>query len=349
MTRPDYSADESLVIEEQILSAYAMQTIDMDWGNIIVGVRIEDTEYETVGQKLVGSVAEPLKVKQSYTNVLPSAHVNWDFKDDQKIRFSFSTGVSRPTYIEARASASISEISESITGGNPFLEEETSWGLDVAWEWYYNEASIFSITAFHRSIDNVIAEETTLVDGSLYSSIANPGDLWDLTGFGNGDDGKLQGVEFNYIGRLDNYIEGFWSGFGLEANITAIDSEYTAPSGIELRLPGQSDLTYNVSLFYEDHGLSARLSYRYRDAWQDETETGAVFEFTQAIFWDEQSRLDLSIRYDLEPLIGYKASVFLDMNNLTDENDSRYAAEKWNPTQNEYYGRRYLTGIRFSL
>jgi len=349
LTRPDYSADESLVIEEQILSAYAMQTIDMDWGNIIVGVRIEDTEYETVGQKLVGSVAEPLKVKQSYTNVLPSAHVNWDFKDDQKIRFSFSTGVSRPTYIEARASASISEISESITGGNPFLEEETSWGLDVAWEWYYNEASIFSITAFHRSIDNVIAEETTLVDGSLYSSIANPGDLWDLTGFGNGDDGKLQGVEFNYIGRLDNYIEGFWSGFGLEANITAIDSEYTAPSGIELRLPGQSDLTYNVSLFYEDHGLSARLSYRYRDAWQDETETGAVFEFTQAIFWDEQSRLDLSIRYDLEPLIGYKASVFLDMNNLTDENDSRYAAEKWNPTQNEYYGRRYLTGIRFSL
>ena len=36
LTRPDYSADETLVIEEQILSAYAMQTIDMDWGNIIV-------------------------------------------------------------------------------------------------------------------------------------------------------------------------------------------------------------------------------------------------------------------------------------------------------------------------
>ena len=349
LTRPDYSADETLVIEEQILSAYAMQTIDMDWGNIILGLRVEDTEYETIGQKLVGAVAEPLSVKQSYTNVLPSAHVNWDFKEDQKLRFSFSTGISRPTYIEARASASISEISESITGGNPFLEEETSWGIDIAWEWYYNEASILSLTAFHRSIDNVIAEETLLVDGSLYSSIADPGDLWSLTGFGNGDDGRLQGIELNYIGRLDNYVEGFFSGFGLEANFTVIDSEYTAPSGLDFRLPGQSDLTYNVSLFYEDHGLSARLSYRYRDAWQDETETGAVFEFTQAIFWDEQSRLDLSIRYDLEPLVGYKASVFLDMNNLTDENDSRYAAERWNPTQNEYYGRRYLAGIRFSL
>lgn len=349
LTRPEYSADETLVIEEQIISAYAMQTIDMDWGNIIVGLRVEDTEYETIGQKLVGSVAEPLAVKQSYTNVMPSAHVNWDIKEDQKLRFSFSTGVSRPTYIEARASASISEIGQSITGGNPFLEEETSWGIDVAWEWYYNEASIFSITAFHRSIDNVIAEETLQVDGTIYSDIATPGELWDLTGFGNGDDGRLQGIEFAYIGRLDNYIEGFWSGFGIEANVTTIDSEYTAPSGLEFRLPGQSDLTYNVSLFYEDHGLSARLSYRYRDAWQDETETGAVFEFTQAIFWDEQARLDLSIRYDLEDLIGYKASVFLDMNNLTDENDSRYAGERWNPSQNEYYGRRYLAGIRFSM
>ena len=160
-----------------------------------------------------------------------------------------------------------------------------------------------SLTAFHRSIDNVIAEETLLVDGSLYSSIANPGDLWNLTGLETVTTENCKEVELNYIGRLDNYIEGFWSGFGLEANITSIDSEYTAPSGIEFRLPGQSDLTYNLSLFYEDHGLSARLSYRYRDAWQDETETGAVFEFTQAIFWDEQSRLDLSIRYDLEPLI----------------------------------------------
>ena len=84
-----------------------------------------------------------------------------------------------------------------------------------------------------------------------------------------------------------------------------------------------------MSLFYEDHGLSAKAQLSIPRCVAGRNGNGAVFEFTQAIFWDEQSRLDLSIRYDLEPLIGYKASVFLDMNNLTDENDSRYAAEKW--------------------
>jgi TonB-dependent receptor len=350
LTRPGFGEDEALEIDETILSAYLMQTIDMDWGNIVLGVRVEDTDYETAGIKLVGAVTQPLKVSQTYTNVLPSAHVNWDFREDQKLRFSFSTGISRPTYIEARASGDISAISESVSGGNPELEEETSWGVDLAWEWYFNEASLLSVTAFHRSIDNVIAESTVKVAGSIYSDIAGPGDLWDLTSFDNGKDGKLNGLEVAYTARLDNYIGGFWSGFGVEANLTAIDSEYTTPGGLEFNLPGQSDLSYNFSVFYEDHGLMARLSYRYRDSFADETETGAVFGFTEAIYWDEQSRVDLAVRYDLSPFIGgYNASLFLNVNNLTDEEDAQYAGKKWKTIRVEEYGRYYVAGVRFSL
>ncbi len=349
LTRPDFEDDERLEIDETILSAYVMQTIDMDWGNIVLGVRIEDTDYETTGTKLVGSVPQPLKVSQDYTSVLPNAHINWDFREDQKIRLSFSTGISRPTYIEARAAGSISEIGESVTGGNPELDEEKSWGIDLAWEWYFNDASILSVTAYHRSIDNVIAESTVLVDGTIYSDIAAPGDLWELSSFDNGDDGELNGLELAYTARLDNYLEGFWSGFGIEANLTLIDSEYTTPGGLKFDLPGQSDLAYNVSLFYEDHGFMARLSYRYRDQFQDETETGAVFGFTQAVYWDEQSRLDLAMRYDLEPLIGYKASLFVNVNNITNEEDGQFAGKSWNWIRNESYGRRYLAGVRLSL
>ena len=349
LVQPDFEEDEALEIEETILSAYLMQTIDMEWGNIVLGVRVEDTDYETTGIKLVGAVSQPLKVSQNYTNVLPSAHVNWDFRDDQKLRFSFSTGISRPTYIEARAAGSISEIGEAVSGGNPELDEEKSWGVDLAWEWYFNEASLLSVTAFHRSIDNVIAESTVKVKGSIYSDFAAPDDLWDLSSFDNGKDGKLHGLELAYTARLDNYLDGFWAGFGMEANLTAISSEYTTPDGLEFDLPGQSDLSYNISLFYEDHGFMARLSYRYRDAFADETETGAVFGFAEPIYWDEQSRVDLAMRYDLEPLIGYKASLFLNINNLTNEEDGQYAGKKWKPVRIESYGSRYLAGVRFSL
>jgi len=91
------------------------------------------------------------------------------------------------------------------------------------------------------------------------------------------------------------------------------------------------------------------LSYRYRDAFADETETGAVFGFAEPIYWDEQSRVDLAMRYDLEPLIGYKASLFLNINNLTNEEDGQYAGKKWKPVRIESYGSRYLAGVRFSL
>jgi len=348
-SRANFPEDEMITIEEVILAAYVMQTFDMDWGNVIVGVRIEDTEYDTVGSRLVGAVAEPLTVSKSYTNVLPSAHVNWDLDDDRKVRLSFSSGISRPSYIESRAAADISEVAMSVSGGNPNLEEETSWGIDLAYEWYFAEASIFSATIFYRSIDNVISESSEKVLGSIYSDIAMDGELWDLQGFGNGSDGKLNGLELAFTGRLDNYIEGFFSGFGIEANATFIDSEYTTPGGLTFELPGQSDATYNFSVFYEDHGLSARLSYRYRDAWLDETETSSVFGLAEGIYWDEQSRVDLSVRYDLEPLINQKVSLFLDMNNLTDETDVRYTGALWNPNQVEAYGRRYVAGFRYSL
>ena len=198
-------------------------------------------------------------------------------------------------------------------------------------------------------IDNVIAESNEKVDGSIYSDFAEPGELWDLSAFGNGKDGELQGIEIAFTGRLDNYIEGFFSGFGVEANLALIDSEYTAPSGFEFSLPGQSDTNYNFSLFYEDYGISARITYRYRDEWLDETETGNVFGLGSSVYWDEQERVDLAIRYNLEALTGYQASVFLNMNNLTDETDVRYSGSKWNPNQIESYGRRYLVGFRLNF
>jgi len=348
-SRVDYPETTKVNIDETMLSAYLMQTIDQDWGNIVVGLRIEDTDYETSGSRLVGAESVPLTVGRTYTNYLPNVHINWDLAEDKKVRLSFSTGISRPTYDEARAAADISVPGESISGGNPFLEEETSWGIDAAYEWYFNEASLLALTVFHRSIDNVISESNEKVLGSIYSDAAEPGDLWDLSGFGNGRDGELTGFELAFTGRLDNYMEGFLSGFGIEANLTSASSEYTLPSGAKLQLPGQSDLTYNFSIFYEDHGLSARLSYRFRDAWLDETESAGVFGLAEGVYWDEQTRLDLSVRYDLEQFTGYKASLFLNMNNITDETDVRYTAKAWNPNQVESYGRRYLIGFRFSL
>ena len=361
--RSDFPDNESIDIEETMFAAYIMQTFEMDWGTIVAGLRVEDTEYETNGFKLAtisddnlsfgnvdaGGVKEVLSVKRSYTNYLPNIHINYDVADDKKLRLSYSTGISRPSYIEARAASSIGIITQEITGGNPFLKEEESWGLDAAFEWYYNDASLFSVTVFMREIDNVISESNSKVDGSLYSDTAQPGELWDLAAFGNGKDGELQGIEISINARLDNYIDGFFSGFGASLNLALIESEYTTPEGQTFALPGQSDTNYNATIFYEDHGFTARLTYRYRSEWLDETETGAVFEKDGGVYWAPQNRLDASFRYDLEGLTGQKASLFLDLNNITDESDMRYTSEPWNVNQVESFGKRFIGGVRYSF
>ena len=359
--RSDFPDDEKIDIEEVLFAAYIMQTFEMDWGNIVAGLRIEDTEYETNGFRLAtvsGDIGyeniavgakEVLSVKRTYTNYLPSVHVNYDMSEDVKLRLSYSTGISRPSYIEARAAASINILSNEIAGGNPFLKQEESWGIDAAFEWYYDEASLFSITIFHREIDNVISESNEKVDGTLYSDQAQPGELWDLAGFGNGKDGELQGLEISLNARMDNYIDGFFSGFGASLNLALIESEYTTPEGKVFALPGQSDTNYNASIFYEDHGFSARLTYRYRSEWLDETETGAVFNLGGGVYWAAQNRLDASVRYDLEALTGQKASIFADFNNITDESDMRYTAQRWNVNQVESFGRSFLAGVRYAF
>tara|TARA_B100001113_G_scaffold170210_1_gene139256 strand:- start:545 stop:2044 length:1500 start_codon:yes stop_codon:yes gene_type:complete len=361
-TRSDFPDDEKINIEEVLFAAYIMQTFDMEWGTIVAGLRVEDTEYETNGFRLAtvsaedigyGNIAtgekEALSVKRTYTNYLPSLHINYDMSDDVKLRLSYSTGISRPSYIESRAAASINDISQTITGGNPFLKEEESWGIDAAFEWYYDEASLFSVTIFHREIDNVISESNEKIDGSLYSDQAEPGELWDLSAFGNGSDGELQGLEISLNARLDNYITGFFSGFGASINLALIDSEYTTPEGKVFALPGQSDTNYNASIFYEDRSFSARLTYRYRSEWLDETETGAVFNLGGGVYWAAQNRLDASVRYDLEELTGQKASIFVDFNNITDESDMRYTAQRWNVNQVESFGRHFLAGVRYAF
>jgi len=359
--RSDFPDDEKINIEETLMAAYIMQTFDMEWGNIIAGLRIEDTEYQTVGfrlatvsgdigyENIAAGAKEELSVKRTYTNYLPSVHLNYDLAEDKKLRLSYSTGISRPSYIESRAAASINSISESIAGGNPFLKEEESWGLDASFEWYYADASLFAVTIFHRDIDNVISESNEKVDGTLYSDDAQPGELWDLAAFGNGSDGQLQGLEISFVGRLDNYIEGFFSGFGASFNLGIIDSEYTTPEGRKFALPGQSDTNYNASIFYEDRGFSARITYRYRSEWLDETETGAVFGLSGGVYWAPQMRLDASIRYDLEELTGQKASIFVDFNNISDESDMRYTSAPWNVNQVESFGRAFTAGLRYSF
>lgn len=331
---PAITPANKILIEEDITAAYAMATTEFGWGNLVVGARVEQTDYTSEGTVLDG----PLSVSDTFTNFLPSAHLNINLADDVKLRLSASSGISRPTYNEWRAAASVDIADREVTGGNPHLEAEEAMGLDVALEWYFADASLLSAGAFYRTIDNVIYADSSAIDGGLYLASA-AGESWTYTGNVNGDDGKMQGLEFNVIGRAEQRLPSPFDGLGFSANMTVLDTEFTGLDGANYDLPGTSDLVYNASLFYEKYDVSVRLNYQYRDEWISPLEDPSEY-------WGEQKRLDLTAIYTLPfDFSGATVSVYANANNLTDETDVRFAGNG-TINQSESYGRYYLLGFR---
>ncbi|MAK62910.1 MAG: hypothetical protein CMK09_18225 [Ponticaulis sp.] len=339
---PDFDPVEQFGIEENLFAAYAMATSEFDWGNLVYGLRVEHTDFSTDGNQVIAGVSTPINASNDYTNLLPSVHANFDLSDSLKLRLSATTGISRPSYPEARASQSVDAINLMVSGGNPDLDAEESIGLDASIEWYFDTASILSASAFYRSIDNVIYPGATMVDGSNFApGLFAPGEMVAYNSFFNGEDGKLSGIEFNYIGTFDDFLPV--EGFGATGNVSFLDSEFYAPSiGITAPIPGTSDLIYNASVFYENHGISARVSYQRRDTWLSTTESGP--ELNQ--YWDETERLDAKIQYQLPfDLSGATTVIFAEANNLTDYNDRRYIGTSATIDQIEGYGKSFMFGF----
>ena len=334
LTDPVISPANAILIEEDIVAVYAMTTTEFDWGNVVIGARLEQTDYSSRGTVL----GEGIAVSDEFTNVLPSAHLNVDLTDDLKLRVSASTGISRPTYNEWRAGAAVDIADREVTGGNPTLEAEEAVGFDVALEWYFADASLASVGAFYRTIDNVIYADSSTIDGGIYLPSA-AGEQWEYTGTVNGDDGRMQGLELNFIGRAEALLPSPFDGLGVSGNVTVLDTEFKGIDGVKYDLPGTSDLVYNASLFYEKYDLSLRLNYQYRDEWISPIEDPSEY-------WGEQKRLDLTAIYTLPfDLNGATVSLYANANNLTDETDLRYAGNG-TINQSESYGRYYLVGFR---
>ncbi|MEO0589374.1 MAG: TonB-dependent receptor [Pseudomonadota bacterium] len=342
--------DDSLIfIDENIYAAYASFETRYDWGSFVFGARLEATDFETTGSEIGpdGSLT-PLTVENDYVHLLPNAHVNIDLSDDIVLRLSASTGVSRPTYSQLRASISVdpTEVPATANGGNPRLDAEYSYGPDVSLEFYFADGMIFSVGAFGRWIDNVLYNAGTVVDdGSVIApGLIPPGTPTQLNTTFNGEDGRLLGLEFNFVGQA-TFLPGALDGLGATANLTLLDSQFTAPNlgGQEFRLPGTSDVIFNASIFYEKFGFSARVNYQYRDDWLSTTENENLNEF-----WATTERVDASVRYNVPEFItGLGVTLFADANNITDVRDLRFTETKATPNQFEGFGERYMFGIRF--
>ena len=158
----------------------------------------------------------------------------------------------------------------------------------------------------------------------------------------NASDAWLLGFEIGLQKRLD-FLPGFLSGFGVEANYTFTDSEVQVP-GRDVKQPlfGQSKNIYNASLFYEKYGLSARIAANFKGSYLDELQGSGP---EQDRYYDDNLNLDFSASYN----ISKKIRIFMEVNNLLNEPLRYYHGDTNRPEQTEWYSLRGQAGVTVNL
>jgi len=327
-------------VEESVLSAYVQNTWRWEKHTLLAGLRVEQAEVDSKGLATLPTGTVPLAISTSDTQVFPSLHYTYDLRDDVKLRAAFVTGSARPSFTDQRATVTINDAVgiRSVSGGNPTLTPETATGIDLSAEWYFDKAGLLSAGFFRRDLKDVLFDTTGVVGDNRFNSGGVDRSTYTYSTTLNGGDGYLQGVELTYYHPW-TFLPGILSGLGFQGSVAFLDGEFDIGNGRKSAFPGTSDRVLSGALFYEKYGFSLRLSYQNRTDWLDEISPGSA---ASDLFWEGQSRVEFSGRYELNK----NFSLYMDVNNLTNERGLRYQGTTARPYELEYFGTRYLFGVR---
>ncbi len=198
--------------------------------------------------------------------------------------------------------------------------------------------------AFVGGIDPATGELGTAFYNALATSIDLSGNAADplvnyaISGPVNNREGKINGFEFAWTHFFGE------TGLGFAASYTKVNGDvnvdpYANPNVNIFALTGLGD-SANITGIYEKHGISARVSYNWRDKYLAATNQGGN---RNPLFTDKFGTLDASISYDINERI----SLSLEAVNLTSEPFRQYARTKTNLVFVQELKPRFWAGARF--
>ena len=156
----------------------------------------------------------------------------------------------------------------------------------------------------------------------------------------NDREGNVSGWEF----AAQHFFGG--SGFGLAASYTVVNGDVEAdigqdPNENQFALVGLSD-TANFTAMYEKHGVTARVSYNWRDAFLNATNQGGS---RSPQFTEEFGQIDLSVSYDVTD----NFQGFFEAINLTGEDHREYRRKEGMTVWAYELSPRYTLGARYKF
>ena len=359
-------------MSEKLTTPYFKFDIDSHLGSHAltgnIGVQAQRAE-QTAYLYAIGTAHAVSAVKDGakYTDVLPSLNLSLSLAEDMKLRFAAATTVSRPRMDDMAGGGSLTTSANVKNGGggvlinhngqqyywlrngggNPRLRPWKANAYDLSFEKYFaNNKGYFAASVYYKQLKTFLFSDVQVVsfDGALLPDQTNPGDPTayteanaSRTGIAqtliNGSGGYIRGAELS--GSLPgSIIADALDGFGLIVSASWAQSSVSPKPGSSSPVPGLSPRVINTTLFYENHGFSARVSNRYRGAF-----IGEVPTFTGSIDVREvksESLLDAQVGYEFQEGAAKGLSLNLSGTNLTDT-----PFVQWNVGDPAYFNQKY--------
>jgi outer membrane receptor protein involved in Fe transport len=140
-------------IEERRIDPYLMFTGRGGAFEWEAGLRYETTEVDVT--------ADGAASGNDYNILLPSAHLRWNVSDADRLSFSLGRTVRRPNFNHLLPLLLEGEFGDNDFIGNPALDPETAWGVDLGYERRLGRQGIVGINLFYRDVKDLIEVTNT--------------------------------------------------------------------------------------------------------------------------------------------------------------------------------------------
>lgn len=291
----------------------------------------------------------PLSVNSKYTKFLPSINLRFHLSGQLQLRLAASKALTRPDFTSLNPNINIVEFNagsgrRTTTSGNANLRPLTANQFDASLEYYFSRSGSLYGAAFYKKVDGFIANVTNT---ESFDFGRGPFEV-DVTRPVNGDNGTIKGFEVGGNTFLD-FLPGYLSGLGVQANFTYVGSEAPSPdaqdtSGNALTVPLEqlSKYSYNVVAIYDKGPISARVAYNWRSKYVVTTRGNGSGNLP--IFNDARGQVDASVTYTVAPHF----ALTIDGTNLTNTENKTYYGIASRPQSSVLNDRRISVTARLT-
>lgn len=359
-------------IRETVSAGYMMFKINIgDMLTLIPGFRYEysDNKYSGAISSADGTYGQNGQIRdtttyQRYGEFFPHLHLKFKPVDWFDVRASFAKTIARPDFNDVSPTAQINNSSLQIKSGNTNLDYVLSTNYDINFSFFSPKIGLFTIGAFHKKVDNVIIPRSVyLTDADVAAENGWPDNLgYTLSSYFNIPESKVWGYEAEVQTNL-SFLPQPFTGIVLGANYSKLYSEtevffltskteyqggfppipvttYTENLRV-VKMPSQAPEIFRASIGYDLKGFSARVSGTFQGTKARSYSLNKDFDSYDLEFW----RWDASAKQK----IGDHWSVFLNLNNLSNQQDIRFTRSEEYIRTIETYGLTATFGAQYKF